>query len=47
MRSGALTLANLVHVSLDCGVVDCDVSTHSFQREAREALEITFINCLD
>jgi hypothetical protein len=30
VRSGALTLASLVHVSLDSGVVDCDVPTHSF-----------------
>ncbi len=47
VRSGALTLASLVHVSLDGGVVDRDVPTHSFQREAGEALEITCINRLD
>ncbi len=47
VRSGALTLASLVHVSLDGGVVDCYVPTYLFCREAGEALEITFINHFD
>ncbi len=47
VRSGALALASLVHVSLDGGAVDRDVPNHLFRREARKALEITFINRLD
>ncbi len=47
VRSGALTWANLVHVSLDSGIIDRDVPTHLFRCEAGEALEITFINRLD